>query len=126
MSVVQFSNVQDTEIEQDETLRLDEAACIKIKELIDDEGNPGLKLRAFIEGGGCSGFKYGFTFDEDVQEDDLILVQGGVTILVDPMSHMYLQGAVIAFKDDPLKGARFTVENPNASSTCGCGQSFTA
>ena len=98
-------------------------AANKVAALIEDEGNALLKLRVFITGGGCSGFSYGFTFDEDVAEDDAVIERDGVTMLVDPMSYQYLSGAEIDYRED-LQGAQFIVTNPNASSTCGCGNSF--
>jgi iron-sulfur cluster insertion protein len=102
-----------------------DAAAAKVKQLIDEEGNPDLKLRVFVQGGGCSGFQYGFTFDEEVGEDDTAMDKGGVTLLVDAMSYQYLVGAEIDYKDD-LDGAQFVIKNPNATSTCGCGSSFSA
>ena len=101
-----------------------DSAAAKVKELIDEEGNPALKLRVFVQGGGCSGFQYGFTFDEETNEDDTVMEKGGVTLLIDAMSFQYLVGAEIDYKDD-LQGAQFVIKNPNASSTCGCGSSFT-
>ena len=98
-------------------------AAGKVRELIEDEGNPALKLRVFITGGGCSGFSYGFTFDEDVADDDSVVLRDGVTAVVDPMSFQYLAGAEIDYRED-LQGSQFVVTNPNASSTCGCGNSF--
>ena len=98
-------------------------AANKVAALIEDEGNDLLKLRVFITGGGCSGFSYGFTFDEDVAEDDAVIERDGVTMLVDAMSYQYLSGAEIDYRED-LQGAQFIVTNPNASSTCGCGNSF--
>src|SRR5690606_27025019 len=95
----------------------------KVKQLLDEEGNPNLKLRVFVQGGGCSGFQYGFTFDEDVAEDDTKLEKNGVQLLVDPMSFQYLVGAEIDYKED-LEGAQFVIRNPNATTTCGCGSSF--
>ncbi len=92
-------------------------------ELFDDEGNPALKLRVFVQGGGCSGFQYGFTFDEETNEDDTVMEKGGVTLLIDSMSYQYLVGAEIDYKED-LQGAQFVIKNPNASGTCGCGSSF--
>lgn len=100
-----------------------DAAAAKVKELLQEETSPGLKLRVFVTGGGCSGFKYGFTFDEDRQDDDLAVEKGGVTLLVDPMSLQYLSGAEIDYKDD-VDGAQFVIRNPNATTTCGCGSSF--
>lgn len=101
-----------------------DAAAHKVKELLTEEGNPNLKLRVFVQGGGCSGFQYGFTFDEDVSEDDTAIDKYGVQLLIDPMSFQYLVGAEIDFKDD-LEGSQFVIRNPNANSTCGCGSSFT-
>jgi len=100
-----------------------EAAADKVRDLLIDEGNPELKLRVFVQGGGCSGFQYGFTFDEDVSEDDTALQKKGVQLLVDPMSFQYLVGAEIDYKED-LEGAQFVIRNPNATTTCGCGSSF--
>ncbi len=98
-------------------------AAAKVRELIEDEGNPGLRLRVFITGGGCSGFSYGFTFDDGGAEDDSVINRDGVTMLVDPMSYQYLIGAEIDYRED-LSGSQFVVSNPNASATCGCGNSF--
>ncbi|AWB35178.1 iron-sulfur cluster insertion protein ErpA [Orrella marina] len=100
-----------------------DSAAEKVRDLLIDEGNPNLKLRVFVQGGGCSGFQYGFTFDEDVNEDDTALEKHGVQLLVDPMSFQYLVGAEIDYKED-LEGAQFVIRNPNASTTCGCGSSF--
>jgi iron-sulfur cluster insertion protein len=100
-----------------------DSAAGKVKDLLIDEGNPNLKLRVFVQGGGCSGFQYGFTFDEDVAEDDTALEKNGVQLLVDPMSFQYLVGAEIDYKED-LEGAQFVIRNPNATTTCGCGSSF--
>ncbi|AOJ30557.1 iron-sulfur cluster insertion protein ErpA [Burkholderia metallica] len=100
-----------------------DAAADKVKQLIDEEGNPDLKLRVFVQGGGCSGFQYGFTFDEEVNEDDTVMDKNGVQLLIDSMSYQYLVGAEIDYKDD-LNGAQFVIKNPNASTTCGCGSSF--
>ncbi len=100
-----------------------ESAAAKVKQLIDEEGNPALKLRVFVQGGGCSGFQYGFTFDEETNEDDTVMEKAGVTLLIDAMSFQYLVGAEIDYKED-LQGAQFVIKNPNASSTCGCGSSF--
>jgi iron-sulfur cluster insertion protein len=102
-----------------------DSAAGKVKQLVDEEGNPDLKLRVFVQGGGCSGFQYGFTFDEIVNEDDTKMEKNGVMLLIDAMSLQYLAGAEIDYKDD-LEGAQFVIKNPNATSTCGCGSSFTA
>lgn len=102
-----------------------DSAAAKVKSLIDEENNSELKLRVYVQGGGCSGFQYGFTFDEDQQPDDTSIENGGVVLLVDPMSFQYLVGAKIDYKDD-LEGARFIINNPNATTTCGCGSSFAA
>ena len=102
-----------------------DAAAAKVKTLIDEEGNPELKLRVFVTGGGCSGFQYGFTFDEEVAEDDTRMEKNGVTLLIDPMSYQYLVGAEIDYQEG-LEGAQFVIKNPNAQSTCGCGSSFSA
>lgn len=100
-------------------------AVSKVKELIEEEGNNALKLRVFVSGGGCSGFQYGFTFDEAVNDDDTVLEKGGVTLLIDPMSYQYLVGAEIDYSEG-LEGSQFVIKNPNAASTCGCGSSFSA
>lgn len=100
-----------------------DAAAAKVKDLLTEEGNPELKLRVFVQGGGCSGFQYGFTFDETMNDDDTTIDKEGVQLLVDPMSFQYLVGAEIDYKDD-LEGAQFVIRNPNANSTCGCGSSF--
>lgn len=100
-----------------------DAAATKVGELIEDEANPELKLRVFVAGGGCSGFSYGFTFDESIEEGDSKVENGGVTLLIDPMSVQYLMGAEIDYKED-LQGAQFVIRNPNAATTCGCGSSF--
>lgn len=100
-----------------------DSAADKVKQLVDEEGNPDLKLRVFVQGGGCSGFQYGFTFDEVVNEDDTQMAKNGVTLLIDAMSLQYLMGAEIDYKED-LQGAQFVIKNPNATTTCGCGSSF--
>ena len=102
-----------------------DSAARKVGELIKEENNPSLMLRVFISGGGCSGFQYGFTFDEERAEDDFALEKGGVTVLVDPMSYQYLSGAEIDYKEG-LEGAQFVIRNPNVTSTCSCGSSFSA
>jgi iron-sulfur cluster insertion protein len=100
-----------------------DSAASKVRELIEEEGNPDLKLRVFVTGGGCAGFQYGFTFDEEAAEDDTSMEKNGVTLLVDPMSYQYLVGAEIDYTEG-LEGAQFVIKNPNATSTCGCGSSF--
>lgn len=100
-----------------------DAAANKVKNLISEEENPELKLRVYITGGGCSGFQYGFTFDEKVNEGDLIVENNGVQLVVDPMSLQYLIGGTVDYTEG-LEGSRFVVNNPNASTTCGCGSSF--
>ena len=100
-----------------------DAAASKVKNLIEEEGNPELKLRVFVTGGGCSGFQYGFAFEEDVVEGDLVSEQHGVQMMVDPMSFPYLMGSEVDYLED-LQGSRFVVSNPNAKTTCGCGSSF--
>ena len=101
-----------------------DAAAAKVSELITEEDNPNLKLRVYISGGGCSGFQYGFTFDESIEDGDSQVENQGVTLLVDPMSIQYLMGAEIDYKEN-LQGAQFIIRNPNAQTTCGCGSSFT-
>ncbi len=98
-------------------------AAAKVRELIEDEGNEDLKLRVFVTGGGCSGFQYGFTFDELVADDDSQIENDGVTLLVDSMSYQYLEGGIVDYTEG-LEGSKFVVENPNAETTCGCGSSF--
>jgi len=102
-----------------------DAAADKVKQLIDEEGNPELKLRVFVQGGGCSGLQYGFEFDEQLQEGDTCVENQGVKLLIDPMSFQYLGGAEIDYREG-LEGAQFVIRNPNAQTTCGCGSSFSA
>lgn len=102
-----------------------DAAASKVSALIKEEDNDQLKLRVFITGGGCSGFQYGFTFEEDIGEDDTQVEKNGVTLLVDPTSFQYLVGAEIDYSDG-IEGAQFVIRNPNATTTCGCGSSFSA
>lgn len=111
------------ELETPLPLVFTDSAANKVQELILEEGNPELKLRVFVSGGGCSGFQYGFTFDEIANEDDTQLVKNGVTLLIDPMSYQYLVGAEIDYSEG-LEGSQFVIKNPNATSTCGCGSSF--
>jgi iron-sulfur cluster insertion protein len=122
MSISTASSFDNT---QAEPLVFTDAAAAKVKSLIEEEGNPDLKLRVFVSGGGCSGFQYGFTFDEVINDDDTAMEKNGVTLLIDPMSFQYLIGAEIDYKDD-ISGAQFVIKNPNAVTTCGCGSSFSA
>ena len=104
-------------------INITESALAKISDILAEENNPALKLRTFVQGGGCSGFSYGFTLDEEQNEDDFVLENPGSTILIDSMSMQYLQGATIDYKEE-LMGSSFTIINPNAKHTCGCGSSF--
>jgi iron-sulfur cluster insertion protein len=106
-------------------IQITDNCCNKVRELIEEEGNQALKLRVFVSGGGCSGFKYGFTFDEIANADDIAIEKAGVTFLVDPMSYQYLTGAQIDYQKN-LEGEEFVIQNPNAVTTCGCGSSFSA
>lgn len=108
-----------------ELVKFTDSAANKVKSLIEEEGNPSLNFRAYVQGGGCSGFQYGFTFDEEVAEDDFKIEKNGVTLLIDPMSFQYLANAEIDYKED-VNGAQFIIRNPNAKTTCGCGSSFSA
>lgn len=110
-------------VEMTAPLVFTDSAANKVKDLIVEEGNPELKLRVFVTGGGCSGFQYGFTFDEVTNEDDTVMEKNGVTLLIDPMSFQYLVGAEIDYSEG-LQGSQFVIKNPNATSTCGCGSSF--
>ena len=109
----------------DRPLQFTSAAAAKVRELVREEGNDALKLRVYIQGGGCSGFQYGFEFDEEQGEDDLAVQTDGVTLLVDPLSLQYLMGAEVDYTES-LHGAQFVIRNPNAKTTCGCGSSFSA
>ncbi len=111
--------------DQSDTLVFTDAAAGKVGALILAEGNPALKLRVYVQGGGCSGLQYGFEFDEAEQDDDLVVEKQGVRLLVDPMSMQYLSGAEIDYREG-LEGAQFVIRNPNATTTCGCGSSFAA
>ncbi len=102
---------------------LTESAALKVKSLIEEEGNDDLKLRVFVTGGGCSGFQYGFTFDEIAADDDTTVEKSGIKMVVDPMSYQYLEGSTVDYSEG-LEGSKFSVSNPNASTTCGCGSSF--
>ena len=101
------------------------AAAHKVKTLVEEEGNPRLRLRVFVTGGGCSGFQYGFTFDDESADDDTVVEREGVNLVVDSMSFQYLAGAEVDYQEG-LEGSRFVINNPNASSTCGCGSSFSS
>jgi iron-sulfur cluster insertion protein len=105
-------------------LFLSDSAVSKVRELVEEEGNEDLKLRVFVTGGGCSGFQYGFSFDEAQDDEDAVIEKDGISLLVDPMSYQYLVGATVDYQEG-LQGSQFVVQNPNASSTCGCGSSFT-
>lgn len=105
------------------TIDFTDAAANKLKSLIAEENNPNLKLRVYVSGGGCSGFQYGFEFDENVAGDDIKVEKSGVTMVVDTMSAQYLNGATVDYEEG-LEGSRFVINNPNATSTCGCGASF--
>jgi iron-sulfur cluster insertion protein len=107
----------------EESMVFSSAAAHKVRELMLEEGNPALKLRVYIQGGGCSGFQYGFSFDEQAAEDDLAIETDGVTLVVDPISLQYLAGAEVDYSES-LQGAQFVIRNPNAKTTCGCGSSF--
>ncbi len=104
-------------------ITLTDSSVAKIKDLLAEENNPNIKLRVFVQGGGCSGMQYGFTFDEDQGDDDFVVEKDGVILLVDSMSMQYLNEAVVDYKDD-IMGSNFTIKNPNAQTTCGCGSSF--
>jgi iron-sulfur cluster insertion protein len=105
-------------------LFLSDSAVSKVRELVEEEGNEDLKLRVFVTGGGCSGFQYGFSFDEVQDDEDAVIEKDGMSLLVDPMRYQYLVGATVDYQEG-LQGSQFVVQNPNASSTCGCGSSFT-
>jgi iron-sulfur cluster insertion protein len=127
-AAVQTSNLQTSNLQTDaappsDPIVFTESAAAKVADLIAEEGNPELKLRVFVQGGGCSGFQYGFTFDEAVNDDDMTLEKNGVQLLIDSMSFQYLVGAEIDYKED-IQGSQFVIRNPNATTTCGCGSSF--
>ena len=105
------------------TVLFTESAANKVKVLVEEEKNPNLKLRVSVDGGGCSGFQYGFAFDENIGDDDTVIEKNGATLLVDVTSMQYLNGSEVDYLEG-LEGARFVVNNPNAKSTCGCGSSF--
>lgn len=110
-------------ISQEPSMVFTDSAAAKVKSLIEEDQNDNLKLRVFITGGGCAGFSYGFSFDEAVADDDTTIVNGGVTMVVDPMSFQYLAGSEVDYKEG-LQGSQFVINNPNATTTCGCGSSF--
>ena len=110
-------------VESVDPIEFTEAAAAKLKSLVEEEENDRLMLRVYVTGGGCSGFQYGFTFDEEYQEDDTEVKRDGVSLVVDPLSFQYLVGSEVDYKEN-LEGSRFMVQNPNATSTCGCGASF--
>ncbi len=110
-------------VEMQDTILFTDSAANKVKMLIEEEGNVDLKLRVSVSGGGCSGFQYGFTFDETSNEDDTVLIKNGVQLLIDPMSYQYLVGAEIDYQEG-VEGSQFVIKNPGATSTCGCGSSF--
>ena len=118
-----MSSTETAAVETEAPLIFTDAAAAKVKQLIEEEDNDKLKLRVFVSGGGCSGFQYGFTFDETVNEGDTEVENGGVVLLIDPMSFQYLVGAEIDYTEG-LEGAQFVIRNPNATTTCGCGSSF--
>ncbi|RDE18016.1 iron-sulfur cluster insertion protein ErpA [Motiliproteus coralliicola] len=119
-----MSAVESWDADEAETpLVFTDAAAAKVRSLIEEEENDNLKLRVFVTGGGCSGFSYGFTFDEEMAEDDTSVEKDGVMLLVDPMSFQYLAGAEVDYKEG-LQGSQFVIKNPNATTTCGCGSSF--
>jgi iron-sulfur cluster insertion protein len=115
--------MNDMSVVMPDPLVFTDNAANKVKSLIEEEGNDDLKLRVFVTGGGCSGLQYGFTFDEIINDDDTVMEKNGVKLLIDPMSYQYLVGAEIDYSEG-LEGAQFVIKNPNASSTCGCGSSF--
>jgi iron-sulfur cluster insertion protein len=122
-TVTDIANNEIADIPMPTPLVFTDNAAKKVKELIEEEGSPDLKLRVFVSGGGCSGFQYGFTFEEEVNDDDTQVMKDTVTLLIDPMSLQYLMGAEIDYQDN-LQGSQFVIRNPQAQSTCGCGSSF--
>ena len=115
--------MSETATQMNADVTFSDAAAKKVKTLIEEEKNPNLKLRIYISGGGCSGFQYGFSFDENVGEGDVTVENDGVALVIDPMSYQYLAGAEVDYTEG-LQGAQFVVNNPNATTTCGCGSSF--
>lgn len=106
-----------------DSINITESCVEKVADLLAEENNPDLKLRVFVQGGGCSGFQYGFTFDDAVNEDDFVIEKSAVKILIDSMSYQYLVGSTVDYKEDVM-GSQFVIQNPNAETTCGCGSSF--
>lgn len=106
-----------------QVLNLTDSAVAKVKALVEEEENPSLKLRVYVTGGGCSGFQYGFSFEDEATEEDTLIEKDGVTALLDPLSYQYLAGSEVDYKEG-LEGSRFVINNPNAATTCGCGSSF--
>ncbi len=115
--------MSEAAVDFDNPLIFTDSAAAKVRELIEEENNANLKLRVYVAGGGCSGFQYGFTFDESIEDGDTTMEKNGVTLVVDPMSVQYLMGAEIDYVEG-IQGAQFVIRNPNASTTCGCGSSF--
>ena len=118
-----MNSERDTHPTPPQPLEFTAAAAHKVSELIAEDGNTGLKLRVYIQGGGCSGFQYGFSFEDHCEQDDIVVERDGVTLLVDPLSLQYLMGAEVDYRES-LQGAQFVIRNPNAKTTCGCGSSF--
>ncbi|AFZ82885.1 iron-sulfur cluster insertion protein ErpA [Candidatus Kinetoplastidibacterium crithidiae] len=115
--------IENMNLSCDSELIFTESAVSKVKGLLIEENNPNLNLRVFVQGGGCSGFQYGFAFDEDINEDDIVVTKKDIKLVVDEMSFQYLKGAEIDYRED-IEGAQFVINNPNAVTTCGCGSSF--
>ena len=116
---------ENIQTEMPEPIVFTDSAAAKVADLIAEEGNPDLKLRVFVQGGGCSGFQYGFTFDDKINEDDFEIEASDIKVLIDSISSGYIQGAVLDYKEEPFS-SQFVISNPNAKSTCGCGSSFNA
>lgn len=120
---IQVSFAPKPRVIENATIAFTDTAASKVKALVEEEGNPNLKLRVSVDGGGCSGFQYGFAFDENINDDDTVVEKNGATLVVDATSMQYLNGSEVDYLEG-LEGARFVVNNPNATSTCGCGSSF--
>lgn len=121
--MVDIDNIQITATQAPPSIVFTDAAALKVRELLEDEDNDELNLRVFIQGGGCSGFQYGFTFDEKFEDGDQAFENDGIKLVVDPMSFQYLMGAEVDYTDS-VDGSQFVIRNPNAQTTCGCGSSF--